>query len=679
MSKRIVGKGELVWRLLAVVAVVVALMGTALVLQSGSARAQANPSRDLPGAPVKAGESFDVVVTFTAPQDGFRNIGLVDTVPAGWAIQANTAWCTPIADGMQTSGGQAQYMWFWNEYDAGTNFAVVYRVTVPVGAGVASYAFDGQLGYKIYGGDRIFEDIGGDSLMHGLGISSTDGGEVTTPEEGVFVCTAGSVVNLVAVADACYEFVEWTGDTGTIDDPGAAQTTITMSGDYEIQANFERSRYALTVNWNPVEGGTATGSGTYDCCTSPTVEATPNECWRFVDWTGDVGNATSPETTVHIDGNKTVTANFARITYELTTASTGGGTVTAPGAPGPFTRDCGDVVGLVAVADECYEFVNWTGDVQTVGNVTAGNTTITMLGDYEIQANFQRLPDYVLSISSTAGGNVTVPGEGNFTRCEGLVVPLVADADACYEFVNWTGDVQTVGDVNSAQTTVTMLGDYEIQANFAKISYQLTTGSTEGGSVTVPGEPGPFTRDCGDVVDLVAVADEGYGFVNWTGDVGTVADVDDPTTTITMLGDYEIQANFEQGTPVVGVTREVNCAILPGVSVKLYQGDVEVGSTVSGGNGSYQLIAPAIGEYTVVASKAGEYRDETRTIQVTGLGPAYTVVCDFARQYGLIPNAPDMWYALDCVDLWQYPPSAECELDMWTALDVVDAWQYPIP
>jgi uncharacterized repeat protein (TIGR02543 family) len=40
---------------------------------------------------------------------------------------------------------------------------------------------------------------------------------------------------------------------------------------------------------------------------------------------------------------------------------------------------------------------------------------------------------------------------------------------------------------------------------------------------------------------LVSAADEGYQFDEWTGDVGTVADVN---AAITMNRDYSITANF---------------------------------------------------------------------------------------------------------------------------------------
>jgi len=136
-----------------------------------------------------------------------------------------------------------------------------------------------------------------------------------------------------------------------------------------------------------------------------------------------------------------------------------------------------------------------------------------------------------LTIDSTEGGSVTTPGEGVFTYDEGTVVDLVAEADEGYRFVEWTGDVGTIADVYDATTTITMNGDYSITANFVAI-YDLTIDSTEGGSVTEPGED-TFTYDEGTVVDLVAEAEDGYRFAEWTGDVGTIADVYDATTTIT--------------------------------------------------------------------------------------------------------------------------------------------------
>jgi hypothetical protein len=56
---------------------------------------------------------------------------------------------------------------------------------------------------------------------------------------------------------------------------------------------------------------------------------------------------------------------------------------------------------------------------------------------------------------------------------------------------------------------------------------------------------GTHTYDAGTVVNLVATPDAGYQFVTWTGNVGTIAD-DKDTTSSTMNDDYSITANFEE-------------------------------------------------------------------------------------------------------------------------------------
>jgi C1A family cysteine protease len=162
------------------------------------------------------------------------------------------------------------------------------------------------------------------------------------------------------------------------------------------------------------------------------------------------------------------------------------------------------------------------------------------LGGYEANACLRArvTSQSDLTVSSTAGGSVTTPGEGTFTYGAGTVVSLVAEAEQGYRFVNWTGDVDGIADVDAAATTITMDDDYTITANFV-IQYDLAIVSATGGSVTGPGE-GTFTYDPGTVVNLVAEGEQGYRFVNWTGDVDEIADVDAAATTITMDDDYTI-------------------------------------------------------------------------------------------------------------------------------------------
>ncbi|MGB6873260.1 MAG: GLUG motif-containing protein [Dehalococcoidia bacterium] len=159
------------------------------------------------------------------------------------------------------------------------------------------------------------------------------------------------------------------------------------------------------------------------------------------------------------------------------------------------------------------------------------------------------ITEYNLTISSTAGGSVTSPSEGMSIYDQGTAVNLVAEAEDGYRFVNWTGDVDTIANTDGASTTITMSGDYEIVARFEAIpptQYSLTIHSTTGGSVTAPGQ-GTFTYDAGTVVNLVAEAEEGYEFVGWTGDVGSIVNIDAASTNVTMNAHCSITASFAIG------------------------------------------------------------------------------------------------------------------------------------
>ena len=183
------------------------------------------------------------------------------------------------------------------------------------------------------------------------------------------------------------------------------------------------------------------------------------------------------------------------------------------------------------------------GTVVATGNNDDGQCDV---GGWILETMSDEAPGtYHLTISGAAGGLVTAPGEGTFAYCETEVVNLVAEADACYEFVEWTGDVGTIGNVSAPSTNIAMDGDYFVTANFALVGYELTTNSTAGGSVTAPGE-GTFPYGCGMVVNLAATPEAGYRFASWTGDSATIANVVNATTVITMNDNYSITANFEE-------------------------------------------------------------------------------------------------------------------------------------
>jgi hypothetical protein len=71
-----------------------------------------------------------------------------------------------------------------------------------------------------------------------------------------------------------------------------------------------------------------------------------------------------------------------------------------------------------------------------------------------------------VDVSPSGAGSVSLsPSAGEHKP--GAQVTLTASPASGYRFVNWTGDVGTVANVNSASAVISMNDDYSITANFA--------------------------------------------------------------------------------------------------------------------------------------------------------------------------------------------------------------------
>lgn len=336
--------------------------------------------------------------------------------------------------------------------------------------------------------------------------------------------------------------------------PVQAAPPVAVGDEYDIDQNSTLNvpDPGVLVNDTDPDGDPFTahlvsdvGHGTLALNANGSFSYTPDEDWNGTDsFTYEAHDnedppAVSPVATV------TITVNAAE-TYMLTISSTSRGRVDEPGEGsfGPYEE--GAVVELVANPNFFWQFAGWTGDVSTVDDVNAAETFITMNGNYSITANFAR-DTYTLTIGSSGGGSVTDPGEGDFVYGEGQEVHLVAEASDGYAFTGWTGDVSMVGDVNAADTTIIMEGDYSIRAEFTNIRYTLTIEvGDSGGGTTLP-TPGVWTEEYvgGEEARVEAIPETGYRFDRWEGDVEGI----DPSSNriaFIMNSDHTITAHFAQ-------------------------------------------------------------------------------------------------------------------------------------
>jgi alpha-tubulin suppressor-like RCC1 family protein len=195
----------------------------------------------------------------------------------------------------------------------------------------------------------------------------------------------------------------------------------------------------------------------------------------------------------------------------LTVASTPGGSVTDPGE-GTFTYNSSTEVNLTALPDDGYYFVNWTGDVGSVGDVNAAGTTIWMADNYSITANFAFGPPYTAMLAAGAGVPYVIGLRPNGTVC--VAGEIMEEEWGVSGWKNITqvaaGDFEAVG-LKTDGTVVTAGGAYwqSFVAGWSDITqvaagYYFALGVKSGGTAVASGPYYP--PDVSNWTDIIQVA-----------------------------------------------------------------------------------------------------------------------------------------------------------------------------
>ena len=212
--------------------------------------------------------------------------------------------------------------------------------------------------------------------------------------------------------------------------------------------------YTLTTSANPAEGGTVSPSTQqYDEGETASITATASSEYVFQSWSGATGSTNS--TSVVMNSDKSVTANFVKKKYSLNVMVEGEGTVNEKVIKAGAATDynSGTIVELTAVPSGEWLFVEWTGDVTGTENPTQ----ITIDKAKNVTAVFVK-KQYPLTIEIEGEGTVTekVIKAGVATDYNsGTIVELTAEPSDEWEFVEWTGDISSTE--NSVQITIETL------------------------------------------------------------------------------------------------------------------------------------------------------------------------------------------------------------------------------
>jgi uncharacterized repeat protein (TIGR02543 family) len=224
--------------------------------------------------------------------------------------------------------------------------------------------------------------LAGATPSYALTVNSSGNGS-TNPAAGTYSYTSGAQVTVTATPASGYVFTGWSGAASGTSNP----VTITVDGDKTLTANFAAQTYTLTLSASG-SGSTSPAAGVYSYTagTSVVVSATPFSGYVFTGWSGAASGTSNP-VTLSMNGNKTLTANFAVQSYTLTLSASGMGS-TSPAA-GVYSYTAGTTVVVSATPFSGYAFTGWSG----AASGTSNPVTIAMDGSKTLTANFGVAPD----------------------------------------------------------------------------------------------------------------------------------------------------------------------------------------------------------------------------------------------------------------------------------------------
>ena len=233
----------------------------------------------------------------------------------------------------------------------------------------------------------------------------------------------------------------------------------------------ETIKFTLTTSSNPVEAGTVSpDTRQYNEGDTANLTATAAAEYEFKNWTGAMGGS---ETTVVMNSDKTVVANFVKKKYALTTAVEGEGTITEKIIKAGAATDynSGTVVELTATPSAGWKFKQWSGDLTGADNPKE----ITIDKPKTVTAVFETLPPFYLDangVTIKAYDWVTAGTTGEL----GGVTYTAVDRDMLIKMLTDEDDVSKV-----VTTLVTSLDGRSVTfgyGGFFNVAKVMKTGPT---------------------------------------------------------------------------------------------------------------------------------------------------------------------------------------------------------
>ncbi len=201
----------------------------------------------------------------------------------------------------------------------------------------------------------------------------------------------------------------------------------------------------------------------------------------------------------------------------------------------------GALVTVQAFADSGWIFDHWLLDGLDVGNSTS--ITVAMNSNRNLTAVMIVMPTQYSLLIGLVNNGTTNPPPGSYMYSEGSSILVTALPDQGWMLSHWLLNGSEAGNTNPYNLTIN--GNWNLTAVFARIEYTLTIAGTGNGS-TNP-SIGNYVLEEGARVSVYAYPDVGWILRRWVLNGSDVGSANPYNTTIT--GNFTLEAQFEIPPP----------------------------------------------------------------------------------------------------------------------------------
>ncbi len=430
------------------------------------------------------------------------------TVTATFAQNNYRLTMITIGTGSVTPGNQTTYHY-------GDNVDIAAISTTP-------YVFSGWSGSTSGNTNKTITITGNMTVTATFVINShtvyVNQGSHGTITPGTATVNDGGSQTFTIYPDTGYHIVDVIVDSSSVGAVTSYQFT-NMQEDHIITATFAANEYTLTITTIGNGSVTATpATATYHYGDIVQLNAIPNNGWSFNGWSGDTQGTTN--TTITIDGNKNIIANFTQNSYQISFTLTGvdstGVVLTVDGVgytvadlPQTFNWLYGSVHTFVFNStlpvsnDERYVW-NITGGLSTLKE---GTLTVTGAGTIAGAYTTQYLLTVATSKGSTSGSGWYNSGTSATAAVSQSTVTL--GTDTRYIFDGWSGDASGTQE----SISVTMDEPKTVTANWeTQYRVTVTANPANGGATT----PSTATWMPAGTLDISCTPNADYLFTSWS-------------------------------------------------------------------------------------------------------------------------------------------------------------------